>query len=145
MCACLAGPFAAYGRGVLKTFECVEIFLGEQEFTLLFEYLKRYNLFKSPACQAYVLIGLSDTLGLGKCSQTKEFRWYGNTNRAQKGAGRLLNSLYKLEPWSGRGKDPRCPPIRIEINVVSSFLHSRLPVGHSSQDCMTHSNPSRIE
>ena len=43
----------------------------------------------------------------------------------------LVNDcMTSWNPRSGRGKDPHCPPLRIKINVVSSFFHSPLPVKH---------------
>ena len=139
-CACcLAGSFAAYGRGMIKSFEKVQIFVGNREFTLFMEYLARNNIYRKKTLPPYVCVGISDGVSKGgRKRETQPWRLYEQQQNTIRVNIRLMDSVYKVEPRNGRGSDVSCPPVTIELIVVSRLSDSILPIGHSAHECLSH-------
>ena len=135
MCAALLGGFPAYGRGFTKSFERIELMVGNREFSWMFEYLKRHNDFREEeTLPRYTLKGLYDLFDrscpMPRDGRKQDFARLGHElDRDQ-----LTETRYLLEPVEAGSY----VPVRIEVGVITHFKHSKLLPGHSHRDCASH-------
>lgn len=130
----LVGSFPAFGRGLVKSFSTVELFLGDREFTLFFEYLRRYNSYKGVIEPYFKLTGCSDASfqDPGKHPyRTTPFHKFGCLGPAE--ISNLARTTYLLS-WE---KTMSTAPIRFEVTVVTRLMGTRLLPGHPHQECLT--------
>ncbi|XP_023348331.1 uncharacterized protein LOC111717043 isoform X3 [Eurytemora carolleeae] len=127
----LIGSFPAYGRGLVKSFNKIEIVMSDEVFTLFFEYLKRHNAFKMKDAPEFALLGLYDVFHQFPLMSGKRqsFRNFGQESSKSV----LAETVYLLEPM-----DISSPPIRTEISVISNLIWSRLEPGHEQKTCVMH-------
>ena len=137
-CVALVGSFPAFGQGLVKSFSTVELFLGDREFTLFYEYLRRYNSYKADKFRNtdpyFKLTGCCDAgfQDPGKHPyRTTPFHKFGLLGPAE--ISNLAHTRYLLS-W---GESLNTAPIRLEVTVVTRLMGTRLLPGHSHQECLT--------
>ena len=91
----MVGSLPAYGRGFLRSFDKVEVWMGDQEFTLFVEYLKRYNHVKRDGETEFMLRGLTDAVTHGSCKQrfVRPYIWMQTRGMTEKTV--LLDTTYR--------------------------------------------------
>jgi len=133
----LVGSFPAYGRGLSRSFSKIEIVMGDTEFTLFYDYLKRYNSYKRLGEPVYHLKGLEDvslTFQGTRCKSSSFNRFGGHLGRMV-GLAETLYLLAGLPPGLA-------PPLRFEVTVVSQLTGSPLRPGHEHHECLARHPPA---
>ena len=133
----LVGNFPAYGRGLVRSFTKIELVMGDREFTLFFDYLKRYNSYKRSCQPVYHLRGIEDIClsTRGTRSKPSAFRRFGDHLGNMAG---LAETLYLLTSHPSF----MAPPLRFELTVVSQLTGSSLKPGHAHHECLARHPPS---
>ena len=127
----LVGNFPAYGRGLSRSFTKIELVMGDSEFTLFYDYLKKYNSYKRCCEPVYHLAGVEDVCltSLGTRCKPSAFNRFGGHVGRMPGLAETLYLLTSL-PFL------LSPPLRFEVTVVSQLTGSPLRPGHAHHECL---------
>ena len=106
--------------------------MGDQEFTLFFDYLKRYNSYKLRTEPAFLLRGLEDISATpsGVRGKPTPFNKYNDNIGSMTG---LLETVYLLTSQISS----LASPVRFELTVVSRLVRTSLKPGHTHHECLS--------
>ena len=115
-----------------RSFSKIELYMGDTEFTLFFDYLKRYNSYKHRTEPAYLLRGLEDVSATpsGVRGKPTPFVKYGCNIGSMVS---LVETVYLLTSQISR----LASPVRFELTVVSQLARTPLKPGHTHHECLS--------
>ncbi len=115
-----------------RSFSKIELYMGDEEFTLFFDYLKRYNSYKLRTEPAFFLRGLEDVSATpsGVRGKPIPFNKYGDNIGSMAG---LVETVYLLTSQISS----LASPVRFELTVVSQLVRTSLKPGHTHHECLS--------